>query len=160
MTIDRSKLRADVKRLSKSGEALRPAQVTAVVRELLPEIERMRSEDKATWRVIAEALASQGISEGLDKRPLSERRLTSIVTKLRARQKAEAGKLKARGGRPDIVSSREMVGQAASSTNKPRARLAPELTREADPPDDGPPLTEADILAAQFAKHAHLTKKD
>ncbi len=149
-----------MKRLSKGGEAARPAATTAIIRELLPEIERLRAEDKASWQVIAEALASQGLTEGADKKRLSVRRLTSIVTKLRARQKAEAGGLEARAGRVDLASSSDSGTKATAPTNKSKARLAPELTGQPDKPDDEPPLCEAEILEVQRAKHAHLTRKD
>ncbi len=160
MTIDRSKLRADVKRLTKGGETLRSAQVTAAIRDLLPEIERMRAEDKTSWRIIAEALASQGLTEGSDKKPLSERRLTSIVTKLRARKKAEVGELKVRAGRGDVAPPAEAATKAAPPAKKPKARLAPELAPQPPAPDDEPLLSEDDIIEAQRAKHAHLFRKD
>lgn len=152
-----------MKRLAKGGETARPAGTTAIIRDLLPEIERMRSEDKASWQVIAAALANQGVTEGVDKKPISALRLTSIVTKLRARAKAEAEGRKGREGRADVAGQAAAPASseaAPTAAKRSRAQLAPELTQP--PPQDGdePPLSEADIRDAQRAKRAHLFKKD
>lgn len=158
MTIDRSKLRNDVKRLSKGEGALRRPTITAEIRDLLPEIERLRSEDRAPWKVIAQALAEQGVTEGAGQRPLSERRLTSIVTKLKAKKMARAVDARDRGARVDVAKDATSGPSLLADKTKPRLAIA--LTAPSEDASEELPLSENEIRRMQREKHAHLIKKD
>jgi hypothetical protein len=159
MTIDRSRFRNDVRRLAKGAAASRPPTITAEIRQLMPDIERMRSEDRAPWRAIAQALAEQGVTEGLDKRPISDRRLTSIVTKLRAHAIASAVEGQRRGHRRDVATE-GAADDPLPVPERPKTRLAPELSEPPEAVPNEPPLSEDEIRRSQRDKHQHLFKKD
>jgi hypothetical protein len=163
MKVDVPKLRASVKRLSKTHKDRRKtSDLVATIRPLLPEIERLREDkdkDKVTWAVIAAGLAEQGVVEGKEGKPLTEKRLTSVISKIKSQNAGRAAREAKRLLRGDVSIVVERHG-AHQTASRSLARLAPELTRAPPSDRDNPPISEAEILSEQRQKQQHLFKKD
>ena len=146
--IDRRKLLKDAPRLENTLPRSTPKTgVTKAVSTALPEIQKLRSEG-VRWAAIAAALAEQGIFEGRNKQPISERRLSALFSQVIARDCARIERSRARTRRPDLV--------AAGPVTKPSLKLAPELT--APKKVDKPPITEEQIRRDQLSAIQHLLK--
>lgn len=86
MTLDPKQLRADAKRLHKARSSTSGRSVTgatSAIRAALPAIRELRDSGVA-WSAIAEALAQQGVVQGKDRLPITERRLTALVSHIEA----------------------------------------------------------------------------
>jgi len=146
--IDRRKLLKDAPRLENTLPRSTPKTgATEAVSTALPEIQKLRSEG-VRWAGIAAALAEQGIFEGPNKRPISERRLSALFSQVVARDLARIERSRARTRRPDLV--------AAEPGIKLSLRLAPELT--VPPLVDKPAITEEQIRRDQLSAIQHLLK--
>jgi hypothetical protein len=162
MKVDVPKLRASVKRLAKTGKDRRnSSNLMATIRPLVSEIERLRGDqdNKVTWAVIAAGLAEQGVVEGNERRPLTEKRLTSVISKIKAQDAGRAAREAKRRLRDDapLVVDRNDGRQSAP---RPSARLAPELTQPPRSDRDDLPISEDEILRELREKQQHLFKKD
>lgn len=115
--LDLDRLRREVRAANKPAR-VGAAGTYAAVRAALPAIEALLAEG-AEWQAIADALAAQGVTQGVgDKaRPVSRSRLTAVVSELRAQARRKAEREAGRGKRSDIAVVRqdEKVGYAAAS---------------------------------------------
>ncbi len=146
--IDRRKLLKDAPRLEKTLPRSTPKTgATEAVSTALPEIQKLRSEG-VRWAAIAAALAEQGIFEGPNKQPISERRLSALFSQVVARDLARVERSRARTRRPDLVTAAPVV--------KPSLKLALELT--APKKVDEHPITEEQIRRDQLSAIQHLLK--
>jgi len=146
--IDRRQLLKDAPRLEKTiPRGVAKTGATEAVSTALPEILQLRSEG-VRWAAIAAALAKQGLVEGPDKRPLSTRRLTALVSQIVARDRARADRARARTLRPDLV--------VTMPATKPLLTLAPELTtsKQAEHTE----ITEEQIRRENLSAIQHLLK--
>ena len=159
MKVDVAKLRASVKRLAEGRpDRRKSSDLMATVRPLMGVIDQLRA-DVVPWAVIAASLAEQGVVEG-DGRPLTDKRLTSVVSKLKAQAEKRAARMQARGLRSDLAQAPNMRSPASSTAGSATAQLAPELTAVRVETETCPPISEAEILREQRDKHQHLFKKD
>lgn len=159
MKVDVTRMRAAAKRLAESRpDRRKTSDLMATVRPLMAVIRQLRA-DGIPWRVIAASLAEQGVVEG-GGRPMSEKRLTSVCSKLEAQAAKNAARLHARARRTDLPGIFRAESHAASNRKGALARLAPELTGSHRDADESPPISEAEILRAQRQKQQHLFKKD
>jgi hypothetical protein len=151
MPLDQKQLRADAKRLhrarsSTSGKGI--TGTTSAIRAALPAIRDLR-EGGVAWAAIAEALAEQGVVQGKDRIPLTERRLTALVSQIEAqdRRKLESRALP----RSDTTPLQEETQLSLKLNGLPNA---------VSPAVDGLD-TEHQLRAAAFAKlQQSLFKKD
>ena len=159
MKVDVSKLRASVKRLAEGRrDGRKSSDLMATIRPLMPAIERFRADD-VPWAVIAASLAEQGVVEG-DSRPLSEKRLTSVVSKLKEQEAKRNARMQARALRGDLATAPNRRRPPSSMAGTSQPRLAPELTTVRVDAETRPPISEAEILREKRDKHQHLFKKD
>ncbi|MBR1030324.1 hypothetical protein [Bradyrhizobium liaoningense] len=166
MKIDFKRLQSDVERRKlarvSSSHGRAKTGATAVIREVLTELERMHAEG-ATWTEIAEALSAQGVTQGNNK-PLTGRRLTALIHNIKIQEKTLLGppKLADGEGAKTVPPSR-----SPRLTRRQDARPAKQsLTLSADlneirpvkqPRMDG--FDEEQLRRNEFNRHAHLLKK-
>lgn len=137
VTLDRKRFKRDAKRSAKGriGESIGSETTGAVriVRENLETIRSLRT-DGIAWAGIAEALAAQGVHQivGGEKRPITAKRLTSIVSTIESRERRRQENRSSRAARSDLVRPSEDVAEASPR----RLALAPELQRDPDPSRD------------------------
>jgi hypothetical protein len=83
-------MQIDSKRLTKDCAAAQAASAdachahrntgaTAIIELILPLIRELRAQ-KFSWAAIASALAKQGVVQGSDRRPITARRLTALIS--------------------------------------------------------------------------------
>jgi len=159
MKVDAAKLRASVKRLAEGRpDRRKSSDLMATVRRLMPVIDQLRA-DEVPWAVIAASLAEQGVVEG-DGRPLTDKRLTSVVSKLKEQAAKRDARMQARTQRVDLAKAPNGRNPPSSTAGSSTARLAPELTVVRVDADTRAPISEAEILREKRDKHQHLFKKD
>ena len=158
MRIDLKRLRHDLKRL-KANRAASPigrvkSGATAVIRNNLAELERMKREDGALWTEIAAGLATQGVTEG-DGRPISGRRLNKLISNIKNQVEKKKRKDIARGQSASVPDPIRKLDQPGKRT----VRLAPEMKRQRDKATADRVVAEDEIRLTELQKHAHLLKK-
>jgi hypothetical protein len=125
--------------------------VTAAVRTLLPEIEKLRAEG-VSWADIAAALSEQGIVQGKDRARLTATRLTAIFSQVRSQERRRNEKGQQRHSRHDVVAGRDCHLHLT---------LAPEMASPAKAFSPSPShMSEEDIRAVRFNRFQDLIKKD
>jgi hypothetical protein len=147
-------VRASAHRLQKAQREARAGRettgVTAVVRALRSEIERLRFE-RVTWANIAAALAEHGLVQGGESLPLTATRLTAIYSQVCAQEQRRKEKEQKRHGRQDVAAIRDRA---------PLLTLASELTRSAGSSSPLQFETEEQIREQQLKSLRNLMKKD
>lgn len=117
MTIDPTRLQRDAKRLKKSRQHRKGPGTMAAVRAALPTIYRLRA-DGVLWKEIAAALGKQGVIEGKGKKriPVTETRLTALVTQI---ERLEEKKAVRASRRPKMSASSDLTDEMPAVV-KPR----------------------------------------
>ena len=75
---------------------------TAIIEPILPLIREFRGR-KFSWAAIASALSKQGVVQGGDRRPITARRLTALISAIEKRERCREARLLGRAKRRDIV---------------------------------------------------------
>jgi hypothetical protein len=106
MQIDAKRLKEDCATaqtaLAGSGGAHRSTGATAIIEPILPLIREFRAQ-KYGWAAIAAALAAQGVTQGSDRRPISARRLTALISAINKRVQLREARLAGRANRGDLA---------------------------------------------------------
>jgi hypothetical protein len=106
MSIDSKRLAKDCATaqaaLAANGHALRRTGATAVIEPILPLIRELRAR-KHSWAAIAAALAKQGVVQGIDREPITERRLTALISAINKRVRQQEARLSGRAKRGDLT---------------------------------------------------------
>ncbi len=168
MKIDFKRLSREVER-RKSARATSPrgrtkTGATAIIREHLPDLERMHT-DGAIWDEIAAGLSAQGVKQG-NGEPLTGRRLTALIHNIKTREaKLAAGGVNTPSSEVARIEPRHRsmttaISQAKQHQNRSALSLATEMDeRKIARVQTSPGLDEQALRRAEFAKHAHLLKK-
>jgi hypothetical protein len=168
MKIDFKRLRREVERRksarSTSSRGRIKTGATAVIREHLPDLERMHA-DGAIWDDIAAGLSAQGVRQG-NGEPLTGRRLTALIHNIKTRDaKLASGVANVSSSETARIEPRHhpttaAISQAKQSPGRSALTLATEMTdRKTARVQTNPDLDEQTLRRAEFAKHAHLLKK-
>ena len=106
MSIDSKRLTKDCANaqaaLAANGHALRRTGATAVIEPILPLIRELRAR-KHSWAAIAAALAKQGVVQGVDREPITARRLTALISAINKRVRQQEARLSGRAKRRDLA---------------------------------------------------------
>ena len=151
------RLRAEV-RQQKSARTNSPigrpkTGATDVIRPHYSEFFRCTLRTTCKWTEIAAALAAQGVTQGNGK-PITGRRLETLMRNIRLQNEKEAKKTAVREQRKDAATH-----NAEREDDKTiKLKLAPELTQRTRP-EQHAVISEADIRRNALARHAHLLNK-
>jgi hypothetical protein len=88
--------------LATSGCGHRGTGATAIIEPVLPLICDLRKQ-KHSWSAIAAALARQGVVQGVDRQPITARRLTALISAIDKRERRHAKRSESRFRRPDLA---------------------------------------------------------
>jgi len=88
--------------LAANGHAHRRTGATAVIEPLLPIIRELRAR-KYSWAAIAAALAKQGVVQGVNREPITARRLTALISAINKRVRRQEERSAGRAKRRDLV---------------------------------------------------------
>jgi hypothetical protein len=106
MSIDSKRLKKDSAdaqaALAANDHVRQRTGATAVIEPLLPIIRELRAE-KQSWAAIATALAKQGVVQGVNREPITARRLTALISAINKRVRRQAEKSAGRAKRRDLV---------------------------------------------------------
>jgi hypothetical protein len=106
MSIDSKRLKKDSAdaqaALAANGHARRRTGATALIVPALPLIQELRARKKS-WAAIATALAKQDVVQGIDRKPITGRRLTALICAINKRVRRQAENLAGRAKRRDLV---------------------------------------------------------
>jgi hypothetical protein len=75
---------------------------TAIIEPVLPLIRELRAQ-KFSWAAIASALAAQAVVQGGDRRPITARRLTALISAINKRERRREARLSGRSKRRDLA---------------------------------------------------------
>jgi hypothetical protein len=120
MPIDARRLTKDCARaqtaLAANGNAPCRTGATAIIEPVLPLIRDLRRQ-KCGWKAIASALASQGVVQGVDRKPITPRRLTALIAAIEKRERRRAKHSASRFRRQDLAPSQAKAHTLALSTD-------------------------------------------
>jgi hypothetical protein len=106
MTIDSNRLKNDSADAHASTEASGLARwrtgATAVIEPVLPIIYELRARGYG-WKAIAAALAKQGVIQGINRKPLTSRRLTALISAINKRVRRHQARMSGRAKRRDLA---------------------------------------------------------
>jgi hypothetical protein len=106
MSIDSKRLTKDCANaqamLAAAGHGLRRTGATAIIEPILPLILELRAQ-KHSWAAIAAALAKQGVVQGVDREPITARRLTALISAINNRVRQQEACLSGRAKRRDLA---------------------------------------------------------
>jgi MoxR-like ATPase len=106
MSIDSKRLTKDCASaqatLAANGHALRRTGATAIIEPILPLIRELRAR-KHSWAAIAAALAKQGVIQGVDREPITPRRLTALISAINKRERRRENCFAGRARRRDLA---------------------------------------------------------
>ena len=135
MPIDAKRLTKDCARaqtaLAANGNASCRTGATAIIEPVLPLIRDLRRQ-KRGWKAIASALASQGVVQGSDRKPISARRLTALIAAIEKRVRRQAERQRGRGMRQDIAPSQTQSHALALSADLEPTRAAADTDSDSE----------------------------
>lgn len=106
MPIDAKRLTKDCARahtaLAANGNAHCRTGATAIIEPVLPLIRDLRKQ-KHSWEAIAVALGRQGVVQGVDRKPITPRRLTALIAAIDKRERQHTERQRGRGLRQDLA---------------------------------------------------------
>ena len=106
MSIDSRRLTKDCESaqaaLAARGHVLRRTGATAVIEPILPLIREFRTK-KYSWVAIAAALAKQGVVQGSERKPITARRLTALISAINKRERHREDRFAGRARRRDLT---------------------------------------------------------
>ncbi len=127
MSIDSKRLTKDCANaqatLAANGHALRRTGATAIIEPILPLILELRAR-KHSWAAIAAALAKQGVIQGVDREPITSRRLTALISAIEKRVRRRESRLAGRAKRGDLAPLQANSHSLALSTDLQRTDIA------------------------------------
>lgn len=120
MSIDSRRLTKDCESaqaaLAARGHVLRRTGATAVIEPILPLIQELRTQ-KHSWAAIAAALSAQGVVQGTDRKSITARRLTALISAINKRVRRQQERSAERTKRRDLAPLPEQTHKLALSTN-------------------------------------------
>ena len=117
--------------LAGSGHAHRSTGATAIIESVLPLIREFRAQ-KYSWAAIAAALAAQGVTQGADRKPITARRLTALISAIEKRVRRREARLAARAKRGDLAPLQGNSHALALSTDLHRTDVAPAIASDSE----------------------------
>jgi hypothetical protein len=135
MSIDSKRLTKDCANaqatLAANGHALRRTGATAIIQPILPLIRELRAR-KHSWAAIAAALAKQGVIQGVDRDPITPRRLTALISAIDKRERRRDARLAGRAKRGDLARLQGNSHALALSTDLQRTAIAPAISSDSE----------------------------
>ena len=120
MQIDAKRLTKDCARaqtaLAANGSAHCRRGATAIIEPVLPLILDLRRQ-KHGWGAIASALGRQGVVQGVDRKPITPRRLTALIAAIDKRERRRAKHSESRFRRQDLAPSQTKAHTLVLSTD-------------------------------------------
>jgi len=118
MPIDAKRLTKDCAKaqtdLAANGNAHCRTGATAIIEPVLPLIRDLRRQ-KHGWAAIAAALGRQGVVQGVDRKPITPRRLTALIGAIEKRERRRAECQRGRSMRQDLARHVERASGLALS---------------------------------------------
>jgi UDP-N-acetylglucosamine enolpyruvyl transferase len=135
MSIDSKRLTKDCASaqatLAANGHALRRTGATAIIEPILPLILELRAQ-KHSWAAIAAALAKQGVVQGVDREPITARRLTALISAINNRVRQQEARLSGRAKRRDLAPLPANSHGLALSTDLQRQDVATAIASDSE----------------------------
>ena len=135
MLIDSKRLMKDCANaqatLAATGYARRRTGATAVIEPILPLIRELRAR-KHSWAAIAAALAKQGVVQGVDREPITARRLTALISAINNRVRQQEARLSGRAKRRDLAPLPANSHTLALSTDLQRTDVATAIASDSE----------------------------
>jgi hypothetical protein len=100
---------------------------TAIIEPVLALIRELRAQ-KFSWAAIAFALAKQGVVQGSDRRPITARRLTALISAITNRERRREARLSGRAKRRDLAPLPASSHTLALSTDLHRTNATTAVT--------------------------------
>jgi hypothetical protein len=148
MSLDIKRLRADASKLqdelSKSPSSRETTGTTKAIRAALPEIYKLR--------VIAAAMAAQGIVQDKERAPLTTNRLTALVRQIELQNERRNAK---RARKAAITASPKKIAMQNRYLS-----LSPDLRADTRAADSRSPQSEDQIRRLAFERVQRMTEKD
>jgi capsule polysaccharide export protein KpsE/RkpR len=113
--------------MAANGHARRRTGATAVIEPILPLIRELRAR-KHSWAAIAAALAKQGVVQGVNREPISARRLTALISAINKRLRRQGERLAGRAKRRDLAPLPASSHTLALSTDLRRTNATAAVT--------------------------------
>lgn len=135
MSIDSKRLTKDCANaqatLAANGHGLRRTGATAIIEPILTLIRELRVQ-KHSWAAIAAALAKQGVVQGVDREPISARRLTALISAIDRRERRREARLAGRARRRDLAPLPGNSHALALSTDLERTDIATAIASDSE----------------------------
>jgi hypothetical protein len=135
MSIDSKRLTKDCANaqatLAANGHGLRRTGATAIIEPILTLILEFRAQ-KRSWAAIAAALAKQGVVQGVDREPITGRRLTALISAINKRERRRDADLADRTKRRDLAPLRANSHTLALSTDQQRTDVATAIASDSE----------------------------
>jgi hypothetical protein len=135
MSIDSKRLTKDCANaqatLAANGHALRRTGATAIIEPILPLIRELRAR-KHSWAAIAAALAKQGVIQGVDREPITPRRLTALISAINKRELRRENRFAGRARRRDLAPLPANSHTLALSTDLQRTDVATAIASDSE----------------------------
>lgn len=114
-----------------AGRGYRGTGATAIIEPVLPLIRDLRKL-KHSWSAIAAALARQGVVQGADRRSITARRLTALISAIDKRERRHAKRSESRIRRPDLAPAQAQPHALALSADLKPANVATETATDSE----------------------------
>jgi hypothetical protein len=114
-----------------SCHAHRNTGATALIESILPLIRELRGR-KFSWAAIASALAAQGVVQGGDRRPITARRLTALISAINKRERRREARLSGRAKRRDLAPLPARSHTLALSTDLQRTDITTAILSDSE----------------------------
>src|SRR5674476_202493 len=117
--------------MAANGLARRRTGATAVIEPLLPLIRELRAR-KHSWAAIATALAKQGVVQGVDREPITARRLTALISAINKRVQLRENRSAGRARRRDLAPLQANSHGLSLSTDLQRQDVATAIASDSE----------------------------
>jgi hypothetical protein len=135
MSIDSRRLTKDCESaqaaLAARGHVLRRTGATAVIEPILPLIRELRTQ-KHSWSAIAAALSAQGVVQGTDRKSISARRLTALISAINKRVRRQQKRSAERTKRRDLAPSQASAHTLSLSTDLQQMDAEADIATESE----------------------------
>jgi hypothetical protein len=135
MSIDSRRLTKDCESaqaaLAARGHVLRRTGATAVIEPILPLIQELRTK-KHSWAAIAAALSAQGVVQGTDRKSISARRLTALISAINKRVRRQQERSAERTKRRDLAPLQANPHTLALSTDLQQMDAEADIATESE----------------------------
>jgi hypothetical protein len=117
--------------LAASGRVHCGTGATAIIEPVLPLICDLRRQ-KHSWAAIVAALARQGVVQGVDRQPITPRRLTALISAINKRDRRRAEYLAGRFRRQDLSPVQARSHRLALSTDLVPTNVAANVVADSE----------------------------